>query len=101
MTKSIGEGNGSLNKQDSADDSDKEIYETDNDAALADNNEFDIRKSSSHASAFVNPSAFASVNLSAFASVNASVHPTPRQGPRLLGVSSSAPWKPSGKAPRK
>ncbi|CAL8136515.1 unnamed protein product [Prunus armeniaca] len=70
-----------------------------------------IRKSSSHSSASVNPSAFAYVNLSASASVNlfafasvnpsASMHPTPRQGPRLLGVSSSAPWKPPGKAPRK
>ncbi|KAL6277019.1 hypothetical protein ACE6H2_020620 [Prunus campanulata] len=76
-----------------------------------------IRKSSSHAtlqqgvsssvnlsaSTSVNPSAFTSVNLSTSASVNpsASVHPTPRQGPRLLGVSSSAPWKLLGKAPRK
>ncbi|KAH0983420.1 hypothetical protein GBA52_010597 [Prunus armeniaca] len=100
-----------LEFEDSADESDKSIYETDNDAALDDNNEIDIRKSSSHSSASVNPSAFAyvnlsasaSVNLSAFASVNpsASMHPTPRQGPRLLGVSSSAPWKPPGKAPRK
>ncbi|CAL9026376.1 unnamed protein product [Prunus brigantina] len=36
MTKSIGKGNGSLNKPD------KEIYETDNDVALDDNNEFDV-----------------------------------------------------------
>ncbi|CAL2278488.1 unnamed protein product [Prunus armeniaca] len=36
MTKSIGEGSGSLNKLD------KEIYESDNDAALNDNNEFDV-----------------------------------------------------------
>ncbi|KAI5323536.1 hypothetical protein L3X38_032608 [Prunus dulcis] len=67
-----------------------------------------IRKSSSHAtlqhvSSSVNLSASASVNLSTSASVNPSafVHPTPRQGPRLLGASSSAPWKPPGKAPRK
>ncbi|PQM42964.1 hypothetical protein Pyn_15266 [Prunus yedoensis var. nudiflora] len=57
-----------------------------------------IRKSSSHATlqqgvlSSVNLSASFYVNPSAFASVNpfASEHPTPRQGPRLLGVSSSA-----------
>ncbi|CAL9005132.1 unnamed protein product [Prunus brigantina] len=58
-----------------------------------------IRKSSSHAtlqqgvSSSVNQFASTSMNPYAFAYVNPStfVHPTPRQGPRLLGVSSSAP----------
>ncbi|KAI5353343.1 hypothetical protein L3X38_006236 [Prunus dulcis] len=165
-----------LEFENSADESDKEIYESGNDATLDDNNEFDVDlqsnfgrgflagcrpiigvdgchlkghfscqllaaigvdandntnpiayagldkafdimvpqaqhkwKSSSHAtlqqgvSSSVNLSASTYVNPSTFASVNPflSVHPTPRQGPRLLGVSSSAPWKPPGKAPRK
>ncbi|CAB4309836.1 unnamed protein product [Prunus armeniaca] len=62
---------------------------------------FPTKKSSSHAtlqqgvSSSVNLFAFASVNPTAYVFVNpsASVHPTPSQGPRLLGVSSSAPWK--------
>ncbi|PQQ18858.1 hypothetical protein Pyn_40578 [Prunus yedoensis var. nudiflora] len=57
-----------------------------------------IRKSSSHGtlqqgvSSSINISASTYLNPSASASMNpfASMHPTPRQGPRLLGVSSSA-----------